>query len=39
MIRDRDRFYGGIVTRRLRAMGIRDKPNAPIPLWQGFAEG
>src|SRR5215468_5425111 len=23
MIRDRDRIYGGIVTRRLRAMGIR----------------
>ena len=29
MIRDRDRIYGGIVTRRLRAMGIRDKPIAP----------
>jgi hypothetical protein len=28
MIRDRDRIYGGIVTRRLRAMGIRDKPTA-----------
>ena len=26
MIRDRDRIYGGIVTRRLRATGIRDKP-------------
>jgi hypothetical protein len=26
MIRDLDRIYGGIVTRRLRAMGIRDKP-------------
>ena len=24
MIRDRDRIYGTIVTRRLRAMGIRD---------------
>ena len=26
MIRDRDRIYGSVVTRRLRAMGIRDKP-------------
>ncbi|MCA6111114.1 transposase [Bradyrhizobium cenepequi] len=29
LIRDRDRIYGTIVTRRLRAMGIRDKPTAP----------
>jgi hypothetical protein len=29
MIRDRDRIYGGVVTRRLRAMGIRDKPIVP----------
>src|SRR5260370_3711259 len=28
MIRDRDRIYGTVVTRRLRAMGIRDKPIA-----------
>jgi len=28
MIRDRDRIYGAVVTRRLRAMGIRDKPTA-----------
>src|SRR6202795_5108009 len=28
-IRDRDRIYGAVVTRRLRAMGIRDKPIAP----------
>ena len=27
LIRDRDRIYGDIVTRRLRAMGIRDKPS------------
>src|SRR6201986_3013419 len=26
MIRDRDRIYGSVVTRRLRAMGIRDMP-------------
>jgi len=39
MIRDRDRVYGTVVTRRLRAMGIRDKPIAPASLWQnGFAE-
>ena len=39
MIRDRDRIYGGIVTRRLHAMGIRDKPTAPVSPWQnGFAE-
>jgi hypothetical protein len=30
MIRDRDRIYGAVVTRRLRAMGIRDKPTAPV---------
>src|SRR6478736_8599358 len=34
-----DRIYGTIVTRRLRAMGIRDKPTAPASPWQnGFAE-
>jgi transposase InsO family protein len=39
MIRDRDRIYGAIVTRRVRAMGIRDKPIAPASPWQnGFAE-
>jgi hypothetical protein len=38
-IRDRDRIYGIVVTRRLRAMGIRDKPIAPASPWQGgFAE-
>ena len=37
MIRDRDRIYGAVVTRRLRAMGIRDKPIAPASPWQnGF---
>jgi hypothetical protein len=29
LIRDRDRVYGTLVTYRLRAMGIRDKPIAP----------
>src|SRR5260370_25434912 len=39
MIRDRDRIYSAVVTRRLRAMGIPDKPTAPAPPWQnGFAE-
>src|SRR4030081_296254 len=39
MIRDRDRIYGTVVTRRPRAMGIRDKPTAPASPWQnGFAE-
>ena len=39
MIRDRDRIYGAVVTRRLRAMGIRDKPIAPASPWQNsFAE-
>ncbi|HMH05772.1 MAG TPA: integrase core domain-containing protein [Terriglobales bacterium] len=39
MIRDRDRIYGTVVTRRLRVMGIRDKPIAPASPWQnGFVE-
>ena len=39
LIRDRDRIYGAIVTRRLCAMGIRDRPTAPASPWQnGFAE-
>ena len=39
LIRDRDRIYGTVVTRRLRAMGIRDKPTAPGSPWQnGYAE-
>src|ERR1700682_1225341 len=39
LIRDRDRIYSSVVTRRLRSMGIRDKPTAPASPWQnGFAE-
>jgi hypothetical protein len=39
LIRDRDRIYGTVVTRRLRAMGIRDKPIASASPWQnGFTE-
>ena len=29
LLRDRDQIYGAVVTRRLRTMGIRDKPIAP----------
>ena len=39
LIRDRDGIYGAAVTRRLRAMGIGDKPIAPGSPWQnGYAE-
>ena len=39
LIRDRDRAYGAAIVRRVRAMGIRDKPIAPASPWQnGFAE-
>ena len=39
IIRDRDRAYGDIVVRRLRAMGIRDRPTSPRSPWQnGYCE-
>jgi transposase InsO family protein len=39
LIRDRDGIYGAAVTRRLRAMGIRDKPIAAGSPWQnGYVE-
>src|SRR6476469_1353488 len=39
LIRDRDRVYGEAFTRRIRAMGIRDRPTAPRSPWQnGYAE-
>src|SRR5262249_6868889 len=39
LIRDRDGIYGAAVPRRLRAMGIRDKPIAAGSPWQnGYAE-
>ena len=39
LIRDQDGVYGAAVMRRLRAMGIRDKPIAPGSPWQnGYAE-
>ena len=39
MLRDRDGIYGGIVTRRLRAMGIRGQAYRAGSPWQnGFSE-
>ena len=39
IVRDRDAVYGDIFIRRLRAMGIRDRPTAPRSPWQnGYAE-
>ena len=39
IIRDRDCVYGDVFARRLRAMGIRDRPIAPRSPWQnGCAE-
>ena len=39
IIRDRDCVYGAVLARRLRAMGIRDRPIAPRSPWQnGCAE-
>lgn len=34
VIRDRDSAYGEVFKRRLRAMGIRDRPTAPQSPWQ-----
>src|SRR5437899_12134066 len=34
MIRDRNRIYGAVVTRRSRAMGIRHRTIAAAPPWQ-----
>jgi transposase InsO family protein len=39
LILDRDRAYGEIFIRRLRSMGIRDRPTSPRSPWQnGYAE-
>ena len=39
LIRGRDRVYGEVFTRRVRSMGIRDRPTAPRSPWQnGHAE-
>jgi hypothetical protein len=37
LIRDRDRIYGCVVTRRLRARGIRDKQTARLS-WERFIQ-
>jgi transposase InsO family protein len=34
LVRDRDAVYGDVVRRRLRALGIRDRPTAPRSPWQ-----
>src|SRR5260221_9594911 len=34
LIRDRDAAYGQAVTRRLKSMGIRERPTAPRSPWQ-----
>ena len=39
LVRDRDRSYGEVFVRRIRAMGIRDRPISPRSPWQnGYAE-
>jgi transposase InsO family protein len=39
LIRDRDGAYGQVFIRRLRSMGIRDRPTSPRSPWQnGYAE-
>jgi Integrase core domain len=39
IVRDRDCVYGDVVIRRLRAMGIRDRPISPRSPWQnGYSE-
>src|SRR5437588_7014750 len=39
LIRDRDGAYGEIFRRRVRSIGIRDRPTSPRSPWQnGFAE-
>ena len=38
LIRDNDHIYGNVALRRIRAMGIRNKPTVPGSPWQnGFA--
>jgi hypothetical protein len=38
VVRDRDGVYGATVARRLRAIGIRDKPTAPASLGQNTVD-
>jgi hypothetical protein len=39
VVRDRDSVYGQVFMRRLRAIGIRDRPTAPRSPWQNGAFG
>jgi len=34
LVRDRDAVYGQVATRRLKSIGIRDRPTAPRSPWQ-----
>jgi transposase InsO family protein len=34
LVRDRDAVYGQVVRRRLRALGIRDRPTVPRSPWR-----
>jgi transposase InsO family protein len=39
LVHDRDRSYGEVFLRRVRAMGIRDRPTSPRSPWQnGYAK-
>jgi Integrase core domain len=39
LVRDRDRAYGEVFIRRIRSIGIRDRPTSPRSPWQnGYAE-
>jgi hypothetical protein len=39
LIRDRDAVYGEILIRRVRSIGIRDRPTSPRSRWQNaYAE-
>jgi transposase InsO family protein len=39
LIRDRDACYGNLFVRRVRSLGIRDRPTSPRSPWQnGYAE-
>ena len=39
LVRDRDAVYGHVVRRRLRGLGIRDRPAAPRSPWQNAYVG
>ena len=37
LVRDNDRAYGDVFIRRIRAMGIRDRPISPRSPWQNLS--